>query len=116
QQSELADVRKQAQAARGRLSSLEALQHAALGQEKNAALDWLKAQGLDGQARLGEALQVEPGWETAVETVLGSLLEAVSVDAPADFLDALAGLAQGRVALVGGADSGFAAPAGSLAA
>ncbi|HEY9144299.1 MAG TPA: AAA family ATPase, partial [Arenimonas sp.] len=71
QQSELADVRKQAQAARGRLSSLEALQHAALGQEKNVALDWLKAQGLDGQARLGEALQVEPGWETAVETVLG---------------------------------------------
>jgi len=116
QQSELADVRKQAQASRGRLSSLEALQHAALGQEKNAALDWLKAQGLDGQARLGEALQVEPGWETAVETVLGSLLEAVSVDAPADFLEALAGLGQGRVALVSGADSAFDAPAASLAA
>ncbi|WP_374604003.1 chromosome segregation protein SMC [Arenimonas sp.] len=116
QQSELADVRKQAQAARGRLSSLEALQHAALGQEKNVALDWLKAQGLDGQARLGEALQVEAGWETAVETVLGSLLEAVTVDAPRDFLDAITGLSQGRVALVSGEAGGFQPPAGSLAA
>ncbi len=116
QQGELAELRKQAQAARGRLGSLEALQHAALGQEKNVALDWLKAQGIDGHARLGEALQVEAGWETAVETVLGSLLEAVTVDAPADFLDAIASLGQGRVALVSGEASGFAAPAGSLAA
>ncbi len=116
QQGELAELRKQAQAARGRLGSLEALQHAALGQEKNVALDWLKAQGIDGHARLGEALQVEAGWETAVETVLGSLLEAVTVDAPADFLDAIASLGQGRVALVSGEASGFAAPPGSLAA
>ncbi len=116
QQSELAEVRKQAQSARGRLASLEALQHAALGQEKNVALDWLKAQGIDGNARLGEALEVEAGWETAVETVLGSLLEAVTVDAPADWLDAIAGLSQGRVALVSGAGGGFDAPAGSLAA
>src|SRR5690606_28132243 len=46
-QSELAEVRKQAQSARGRLSSLEALQHAALGQEQGAALGWLRSQGLD---------------------------------------------------------------------
>ena len=31
----------------GRLASLEALQHAALGQEKGAAQEWLKQQGLD---------------------------------------------------------------------
>src|SRR5690606_22214437 len=85
-QSELADVRKATQAARGRLSSLEALQHAALGQEKNVALDWLKTQGLAANPRLGEAVQVEPGWDTAVETVLGSLIEAVTVDAPASWL------------------------------
>src|SRR5207342_3911125 len=79
-QSELSETRKQAQAARGRLASLEALQHAALGQEKNVALDWLRAQGLADNDRLGEALDVDAGWETAVETVLGSLLEAVLVD------------------------------------
>ncbi|GAB2493108.1 chromosome segregation protein SMC [Arenimonas alkanexedens] len=116
QQSELADVRKQGQAARGRLASLEALQNAALGQEKNVALDWLKTQGLDGNVRLGEALSVESGWETAVETVLGSLLEAVTVDTPNDWLDALASLGQGRVALVSGSTEAVSVPAGSLAA
>ena len=115
-QSELSETRKQAQAARGRLASLEALQHAALGQDKNVALDWLKAQGLQGRPRLGEALEVEAGWETAVETVLGSLLEAVTVEASEDWLPALAELGQGRVALVSDADGGFDAPAGSLAA
>src|SRR3546814_5569046 len=34
-QNELAEVRKQAQEKRGRLSSLETLQHAALGQERS---------------------------------------------------------------------------------
>jgi chromosome segregation protein len=116
QQSELADVRKQGQAARGRLSSLEALQHAALGQEKNVALDWLKAQGIDGNTRLGETLVVESGWETAVETVLGSLLEAVTVDAPGEWLDALASLGQGRVALVSAGTEAVSVPNGSLAA
>jgi chromosome segregation protein len=116
QQSELADVRKQGQAARGRLSSLEALQHAALGQEKNVALDWLKQQGLDGNVRLGETLTVEAGWETAVETVLGSLLEAVTVDTPNEWLDALASLGQGRVALVSNSTESVTVPAGSLAA
>jgi chromosome segregation protein len=116
-QAELADSRKQAQAARGRLSSLEALQHAALGQEKGAGVDWLREQGLDGRPRLGEVLNVEPGWETAVETVLGALLEAATVDAPQDWLDAAASLQQGRLALVANADGGdIEVHAGSLAA
>jgi len=115
-QGELSDIRKQIQAARGRLASLEALQHAALGQEKNVALDWLRTQGIHGNQRLGEALEVEAGWETAVETVLGSLLEAVTVDAPADWLDALGSLAQGRVALVSAASGDVLVPPGSLAA
>ncbi len=114
-QAELSEIRKQVQAARGRLASLEALQHAALGQEKNVALDWLKAQGIGGNERLGETLDVAPGWETAVETVLGSLLEAVAVDAPADWLDALGSLGQGRVALVSGARTGIDVPSSSLA-
>ena len=115
-QAELAEIRKQVQATRGRLASLEALQHAALGQEKNVALDWLRAQGLAGKPRLGELLDVDAGWETAVETVLGALVEAVAVDAPADWLEALASLSQGRVALLSAAQDGFQAPAGSLAA
>src|SRR5690606_27561878 len=115
-QSELADVRKQAQAARGRLSSLETLQHAALGQEQGAALDWLKARGLDSATRVGETLTVEPGWENAVEAALGQLIEGVLVDAPEALVDALGELGEGRIALVSGERDDAAYPPTSLAA
>ncbi len=115
-QNELSETRKQIQTARGRLASLEALQHAALGQEKNIALDWLKEQDIHGNTRLGEALTVEAGWETAVETVLGSLLEAVTVDSPEQWLEALSSLSQGRVALVSAETNNDAVAANSLAA
>jgi chromosome segregation protein len=99
-QSELAEVRKQAQGARGRLSSLEALQHAALGQEQGAAVAWLKQRGLDSAARVGEVLKVESGWENAVEGALGQLIEGVLVESPEALVDALSELGEGRMALV----------------
>jgi chromosome segregation protein len=104
-QAELADVRKQAQAARGRLSSLETLQHAALGQEQGAAMAWLAARGLDGALRVGEALRVEDGWEGAVEGALGQLIEAALVDAPERFLEDFGQLGEGRLALVDKAEA-----------
>jgi len=116
-QSDLAECRKSVQVARGRLGSLEALQHAALGQEKGAGVEWLRQQGLQRSPRLGEVLVVEAGWEVAVETVLGALLEAVTVDAPQDWLDAAAALRGGRLALVAAAnDDSLVVPAHSLAA
>ncbi len=115
-QAELAEVRKQAQTARGRLSSLETLQHAALGQEQGAAIEWLKKQGLDSAARVGEKLAVEAGWENAVESALGQLIEGVLVEAPEALVDALGELAEGRLTLVSPEEDGFAAPAGTLAA
>ncbi|MEE1886030.1 chromosome segregation protein SMC [Pseudomonas carassii] len=63
----------------GRLASLEALQQAALEPGVGAA-DWLRAQGLEQRPRLAEGLRVEPGWELAVETVLGADLQAVLLD------------------------------------
>lgn len=116
QQGELSELRKQVQTARGRLASLEALQHAALGQEGGAGLEWVRSRGLDKAPRLGEVLQVEPGWESAVETVLGVMLEAVLVDVSREHLDALAALVDGKLALIDSAQDGFDAPAGSLAA
>jgi chromosome segregation protein len=115
-QAELADVRKQVQTARGRLSSLETLQHAALGQEQGAAVAWLKARGLDSAQRVGEVLRVESGWEFAVESALGQLIEGVLIDAPETLVEALADLGEGRLALVSseGGDAGFAST--SLAA
>ena len=99
-QTDLAEVRKQAQEKRGRLSSLETLQHAALGQEQGAAVAWLKQRGLDSAARVGERLQVEAGWENAVEGALGQLIEGVLVDSPESLVEALGDLGEGRLALV----------------
>ncbi|KRA51142.1 chromosome segregation protein SMC [Pseudoxanthomonas sp. Root65] len=115
-QTELSDVRKRAQEARGRLSSLETLQHAALGQEQGAAMTWLKARGLDNAARVGEKLTVEPGWENAVEGALGQLIEGVLVDAPEALVDALGELGDGRIALVSDERSDVAFAPTSLAA
>ncbi len=99
-QNELSEVRKRAQESRGRLSSLETLQHAALGQEQGVAVEWLRQRGLDSAARVGEKLTVEPGWENAVEGALGQLIEGVLVDAPEALVDALGELGEGRLALV----------------
>ena len=114
-QTQLADVRKQAQAARGRLSGLETLQAAALGQEQGRAMDWLRSHGLSDATRVGEALRVEGGWETAVEVALGQLIEGVLVDEPGRLAADLGGLAEGRLALVDGASDGASFAATSLA-
>ncbi|NLA67109.1 MAG: chromosome segregation protein SMC, partial [Gammaproteobacteria bacterium] len=106
-QQEISEVRKQAQEARGRLASLETLQHAARGQEQGAAMAWLRERGLDSARRVGESLEVEPGWENAVEGALGQMIEGVLVDRPEALVDALADLGDGRIALVA-ADAGHA--------
>ena len=99
-QHEISDVRKRAQEARGRLSSLETLQHAALGQEQGAAVAWLQQRGLNSAARVGEKLQVDAGWENAVEGALGQLIEGVLVEHPETLVEALGDLGEGRLTLV----------------
>ncbi len=75
-----AEQRRSINDSQGRLSSLEALQQSALGKTDQAVNQWLDRQGLAGQARFAEQLEVSSGWETALETVLGDTLEAVCVD------------------------------------
>ena len=115
-QNELAELRKQGNGVRGRLASLETLQQAALGQEQGAAVAWLQARGLDSAARVGERLQVDAGWENAVESALGQLIEGVLVDAPEHLVDALAELGEGRIALVADDQAPLQVAATSLAA
>ncbi|MGE7137143.1 chromosome segregation protein SMC [Luteibacter sp. NPDC031894] len=114
-QSALNDARQQLQTARGRQASLEALQTAALGQEESAASGWLSRLGLDRSRRLGEALQVDAGYESAVETVLAGVLDGVLVDAPASLTPEFASLGQADVALFASAQGGPGAT-GTLAA
>lgn len=68
------------QTAKGRFSSISALQQAALGEQDDTLITWLEKNNLNQQQRLAQTLSVESGWEQAVETVLGSHLEAICVD------------------------------------
>ncbi|WP_460416144.1 chromosome segregation protein SMC [Pseudomonas sp. microsymbiont 2] len=94
----------------GRLASLEALQQAALEPGVGAA-QWLRAQGLEQRPRLAQGLRVEPGWELAVETVLGADLQAVLLE-DFDSLD-FGTLEQGELRLLLGGGDGVRI-AGSL--
>ncbi len=114
--AQLNEARTELQRLRGRLASLEALQHAALGQEKSAANDWLLQQlGIDKPQRLAETIEVDGGWDNAVETVLAGLLEGAVVEAPLDHASGLADLRGADLALIAAA-AGGEAPAGTLAA
>jgi len=94
----------------GRIASLEALQQAAMEPGKGVA-EWLREQGLEQRPRLADGLRVEPGWELAVETVLGADLQAVLLD---DFAEVeLAGFQQGELNLANASLGGVRCP-GSL--
>jgi chromosome segregation protein len=73
-------LRARHQEAQGKLVSTEALQQAALGKSSGKVAEWLKSKSLHLMPRVAQQLRVEKGWERAVETVLGSYLEAVCVD------------------------------------
>ena len=88
-------------------ASLEALQKVALGKQEASVARWLEAQGLGDVRRLAEDIQVEKGWERAVETVLGLNLEAVRVPSLDAIAERIGGLEQGVLTVF---DAGTAAP------
>ncbi len=90
------------QVAQGRLSSLEALQQAALGRDDRTLDRWLRDNGLSQRPRLAEGLEIEAGWERAVESVLGDAMQAVCVNGSgiAGLAGALSEPVEARVALV----------------
>ena len=96
----LDQLRVQLQNDRGRLASLEALQEAALGKTTTQVAEWLERAPVVDRRSLAERLAVEPGWERAVETVLGGYLQAVSVAALDDVAESLGELTEGGLALL----------------
>ncbi len=84
----------------GRLVSLEALQQAALGKTDGHISAWLESVNLHNKSRMAEQLVVEQGYELAVETVLGSALEAVCVDGFATIASKIAELTKGNLTLI----------------
>ncbi len=89
QQAAQDHARQNVQTLRGRLASLEALQHAALGEDDARLRGWLQRLGLQQATRLGAQLKVDAGWERAVETVLAGWLDAVLTVQPLEAAGAL---------------------------
>lgn len=112
QQTELNEAQNQHQSLSGRMASLQALQQAALGEGENETSQWLEARGLTAAPRLAKQLDVDAGWERAVETVLGAYLEAVCVDGTDELVEVLGELGQGSLSFV---DTGASAKPGSAA-
>ena len=69
--------RSELQKMSGKITSLELLQQHAMGKDKKDLAGWLGKMDLSNNQRLAEFLEVESGWEAAVETVLGHYLEAI---------------------------------------
>ncbi len=112
---ELDQARSRAQSGLGRLASLEALQQAALEPDSSAADSWLHLNELDDNPRLAQSITAEPGWEAAVELVLGPHLEAVCVSSDAVIERCLSDMPAAQLTLVKGQASQQAAAPDSLA-
>ena len=98
----VAECRLAAQRERRQLAAVEALQQAALGRDaQDGEVDeWIDANDVRDESRLGETLVVEAGWEAAVEQVLGSNVQAIVVDDVTALAEPLDGLRQGRLMLL----------------
>ena len=64
----------------GKLESLKELQKAALGQNDEQFNSWLSQQGLAAHPRLTTQLEVESGWEKAVDSALNTKTTSVCID------------------------------------
>ena len=99
------------QSAQSELMTVEAVQKAALGRGQTGTEEWLARHKLDRSPRLAQQLEVEKGWERAVETSLGSYLEAVCVEGSETIAEAMDRLNSGQLTITeaGGAARGMAA-------
>jgi chromosome segregation protein len=88
------------QEAQGKFASLEALQKAAMGESDDGIKDWLEHAGLEGNKRVAQTLDVESGWEKAVETVLGDYLQAVCVSDITPVTETIAKLRSGTLTIL----------------
>ena len=86
---------------RGRAASLDALQQEALGTGTGVLADWVDERGFADTPRLAQEIRVAPGWEPAVEAVLGVRLQAVrSSEFESVATDAAATIEQGTFTVI----------------
>lgn len=92
--------REKLQLAQGKHASLEALQQAALGEGDESVKSWLEGAGLDQNRRVAQSIDVQDGWQNAVETVLGDYLQAICVPEIDPVTSSIAELRVGNVTIL----------------
>lgn len=96
---QLDESKSERQRIRGELSTLQALQDVALQGEQQEVQQWIKKNNLGKAPRVADQIEVETGWERAVETVLDGYLEAICTDNLNKVATRLNDLQQGKVVL-----------------
>ena len=76
-QDKLNQLQLQLHQSKGRRGSLQALQQAAMADDNQEVQQWFVENGLNDAKKLSQLLEVEAGWEKAVETALGDRLQAL---------------------------------------
>ncbi len=94
------DLRESLQRTCAELATLQSVQKAAYGGENEHVAAWIDMQKLSDAPRLAQHLQVEEGWERAVEAVLGQHLEAISIADDTEYSKHLHQLEEGRISLI----------------
>jgi len=100
------ELRGRQQTGEARLAGLKELQAAAFGQHDATLNDWLTQRNLNKAQRLAALVNVESGWERAVERVLDTDLAAVCVESLDRYQSDIEGLKKAELALF---ESGIAA-------
>jgi len=106
---ELHARRSEMHSVKGKITSLELLQQHAMGKDNKHLSAWLESVDLAENRRLAEFLDVQAGWDTAVETVLGSYLEAICIESADQVIPGLQRLTDESLMLVetGAKTSGY---------
>ena len=92
--------RQQLQTLQSRHASLEAVQQSALGMHNDFTKEWLAKNSLTHSLRLAQSLEVNAGWELAVETVLNGYFDAVCLDNMDELISSLTQITQGQLTLI----------------
>ncbi len=107
----LDETRRELHKVEAELAALQKMQESLKADEKLG--HWLSAQNLETAARLWQGLEVQAGWESAVEAVLRERLQAIDSQVQDAWLDVAP---PARVSIYARSETALDAPEGSLLA
>ena len=114
-QENLNQQQMQLHLAKGRRGSLQALQQAAMSDDDEDVKSWFNKHDLDSAKKLSQLLEVDAGWEKAVETALGEHLQALVPTDKMSLETALSEWKYGNLTIVENSATQNTAKKGSLA-